>query len=219
MKLTAIILARSGSKRLPGKNYKVRLTPDETLLQRSIRKALKITSEVYVSSDSAEVLIGAEEIGAVGVISPHHEDKSTSVDAVLFVIEKMKIEGTVLLMQLSSPFVEISEIERAIEEYSGQPIFAVKESLQVNWAWRENSPIFPEFAGVRSQDLPPAFIPCGAFYLIEAEKLRVSKDFFAGARPFVIPKEQAFDIDTPFDLEIARAIYKLSQGSKNQEKE
>ena len=118
----------------------------------------------------------------------------------------MKIKGTILLMQLSSPFVKISEIERALEEYIGQPIFAAKRSHQVNWAWRETSPIFPEFQSVRSQDLPLAFLPCGAFYIVEAEKLRVSRDFFAGARPFEIPEEQGLDIDTPLDLEIARAI-------------
>ena len=61
--------------------------------------------------------------------------------------------------------------------------------------------------GTRSQDLPPAYVVNGSFYLISPAELRVSRAFVgAKAQPLLIesPKE-ALDIDTEWDWTVAAA--------------
>ena len=199
-----IILARSGSKRIPKKNYLVELTPGQSLLSLCIKKGLRISNKVTVSSDSELVLKLAKDEGAKTILSPYHNDDSTSVDAVLFWAQERGTTGPILLLQLTSPLVEVEEIERAIDEFDGQPIFAASEMKRGFQIWNLNHALFPEFQGVRSQDLPTAFLPCGAFYITTERVLEERKSFMDGARPFGIAEERAIDIDTPEDLEFAR---------------
>ena len=69
---------------------------------------------------------------------------------------------------------------------------------------------FMEIPGLetRSQDLPPAYVVNGSFYLIAPAQLRVHRAFTgAGAVPLVIETPQeALDIDTPWDLRMAELI-------------
>jgi len=61
---------------------------------------------------------------------------------------------------------------------------------------------------VRSQDLSPAFVVNGSFYLISPAELRACKSFVGiKAIPLLIesPKE-ALDIDTEWDFKIAELI-------------
>ena len=62
----------------------------------------------------------------------------------------------------------------------------------------------------QSQDLPPAYVVNGNFYLISPDDLRRNKSFF-GARtiPLIADSEQeALDIDSEMDFTFAEFIYK-----------
>lgn len=202
--MNVIILARSGSKRIPKKNYLIELTPGQSLLSICVKKGLEISPEVTVSSDSDLVLKLAGNEGAKTIKSPHHEDTSSSVDAVLFWIKQKNITGTILLLQLTSPLVTAEDIREAVEKFNGNPIFAAKEMRRGFQIWDEKKPLFPEYQGVQGQNLPPAYLPCGAFYITTVEKLKKTKSFMAGATPYGIPEERSVDIDIQEDLEFAR---------------
>ena len=64
---------------------------------------------------------------------------------------------------------------------------------------------------MRSQDLPPAYIVNGAFYLISPEKLRKQRIFFTeDALPLIITSpEESMDIDTEWDWKLTEAIIRL----------
>lgn len=66
MRFASLILAKSTSSRLPGKN-----TLDfngEPMFMTNVRKCLGLFDDVYVSSDSFEILRRAERAGAKGII-------------------------------------------------------------------------------------------------------------------------------------------------------
>ncbi len=65
--------------------------------------------------------------------------------------------------------------------------------------------------GLRSQDLPPAYVLNGAFYLAEPEDLRRRRSFYGeGMLPFIMSEpEESLDIDTEWDWRIAEAIFAI----------
>lgn len=65
MQIFALILAKSKSKRLPGKN----LLPfkGEPMFLMNVKKCLRIFDKVFVSSDSEWILDMAEREGAIGI--------------------------------------------------------------------------------------------------------------------------------------------------------
>lgn len=205
-----IILARSGSKRIPGKNFSLELYPGKTLLELALEKAKRLSSQVFLSTDKEHIAEIAEREGVKARLSPYHTDKSSSVDAVLYLAEKESLEENVVLLQVTSPLVTAKDIKKAMDAYIGRPLFAAREAKEVSWAWTACNPLFPKWQGVRSQDLPPVFLPCGAFYICSVDHLREHKSFMFGAFPIRVPKERAIDIDTLFDLEYAKWLLQLS---------
>lgn len=204
--LSVVILARSGSKRLPGKNYSIELYPGKTLLALAIEKGVQF-GEVIVSSDVKKVTQLAEKEGAHTIISPHHADTSTSVDAVLYACEHFALTGDLLLLQVTSPLVDVGEIRHGLSVFAEQkrPVFAAKETYEPFWAWTSEAPLFPDCQGVRSQNLPRCYVPCGAFFFTTVNWLFEYRSFFApGAVPVAVPRELAIDIDTIEDLELAK---------------
>ena len=67
---------------------------------------------------------------------------------------------------------------------------------------------------LRSQDLPPAYVDNGAFYLIAPEDLRKLRLFSSeDMLPLVIDEpEESIDIDTEWDWKMAEAVLR-SYGS------
>lgn len=71
-------------------------------------------------------------------------------------------------------------------------------------------PLFPEAMTQRSQDLPPAFMPSGAIWLARVRDLLAARTFYGpGHRYRPMDWLAGFDIDTPEDLAIARALASL----------
>ena len=100
MKILAIVPARSGSKRLPGKNIKI--LGDKPLIAWTIECAKKVPDicNVIVSTDSIEIADVAKQYGAiVPFIRPIElsTDTAASVDVMLHALgEYEKKEGFVL---------------------------------------------------------------------------------------------------------------------------
>ena len=63
---------------------------------------------------------------------------------------------------------------------------------------------------LRSQDLPPAYVTNGAFYLIAPKNLIRNKSFYKGdIVPLIMKNEiESIDIDTQWDWEIAELLCK-----------
>ena len=221
MRILALITARGGSKRLPGKN--IRLLGGKPLVVWPIDVAKDIPEicDILASTDDPAIAIVCKEAGAyVPWLRPAElaTDTASSVDVALHALDWYEAENGVvdglLLLQPTSPFRTQATVRRGIDLFSKhgrQPVLGVSPThAHPMWTLKmEGKYLVPFIAdhglGMRSQDLPPAYVVSGSFYLISPADLRESRSFSgAKAIPLLIESPQeALDIDTELDFEMA----------------
>jgi len=224
VKILALIPARGGSKRLPGKN--IRILQGKPLILWSIEVAKEIPEicDILVSTDDPAISTICKKAGAlVPWLRPAAlaTDDASSVDVAIHALdwyesEKGAIDG-VMLLQPTSPFRTNQTVCKGVALFKKNKNHSVLGVSPCNdhpmWAFKiENNdlvPFMPESALLkRSQDLPVAYVVNGCFYLSSPEMLRTNRTFMErGATPLLIesPKE-SFDIDTEWDFTLAESI-------------
>jgi len=218
----ALIPARGGSRRLPGKN--LRPLAGLPLIGWSIRSARELAEvdEVLVSTDDGAIADAARSLGAeVPWLRPPElaSDTASSNDVVLHALDACRDAGRdhgyVLLLQPTSPFRDAALLREALAlcaQHGGAPVVGVAPARS-HPAWCFTvadgvlAPLQPEGLRQRSQDLPPAYEVCGNLYVIGSDAFRRTRSFFADARPLVIEDRRlAIDIDDAFDWRVAEAF-------------
>jgi CMP-N,N'-diacetyllegionaminic acid synthase len=226
MKILALITARGGSKRVPGKN--IRRLGGKPLIDWSIDivKDIPEICDVLVTTDDPEIADTARDAGAsVPWLRPAElaTDTATSVDVSLHALnwyesENEKVDG-LLLLQPTSPFRTRATIQRGIALYKDHhqcPVLGVSPAKShPMWCYSLDGATMRSFIEnkgehLRSQDLPPAYVVNGAFYLIAPKDLRVNHSFYGGnMTPLVIGEPgESLDIDTELDWMIAETVMK-----------
>ena len=228
MRILALIPARGGSKRLPGKN--IRMLGDKPLIVWSIDAAKGIPEicDILVSTDSPEI---AEICKKSGVLVPWLRpaelatDTASSVDVAIHALDWYEAEhGTVdgiLLLQPTSPFRSQKTIRKGImlfAKHELKPVVGVSPThAHPMWTLKVGGdylvPYMKEHAlETRSQDLPPAYVVNGSFYLISPKELHTLKSFFGSKTvPLLIESPQeALDIDTEWDFKIAGKVVSIT---------
>jgi CMP-N,N'-diacetyllegionaminic acid synthase len=224
MKILAVIPARGGSKRLPGKN--IRMLGGKPLIVWSIEASMGIPdiSDVLVSTDDTAIAsISREAGGLVPWLRPVQlaTDLASSVDVVIHALDwyenKNGVVDGVLLLQPTSPFRTKESICKGIELFRSNHRHSVigvsPAPSHPMWTLKTVNgylaPFLPEHGlDIRSQDLPQAYIVNGSFYLSSPENLRMHRTFTAmESVPLVTARpEESLDIDTPWDFRIAEFI-------------
>lgn len=230
MKILVLIAARGGSKRLPGKN--IRSLGGKPLIAWSIGVAKDIPEicDILVSTDDPAIAAVCTEAGAnVPWLRPAElaTDTAGSVDVALHALnwyeaEKGSVDG-ILLLQPTSPFRTKETVLKGIELFRahGQPVLGISPiHAHPMWTLKMEGEYLVPFMqedgfGTRSQDLPPAFVVNGSFYLIAPEELRARKAFVGiKTLPLLIESPQeALDIDTEWDFRMAEAILSMSESN------
>jgi N-acylneuraminate cytidylyltransferase len=226
MRILALIAARGGSKRVPGKNS--RLLGGKPLIAWSIdaSKGIPEICDILVSTDSDEIAQIARNSGAkVPWLRPAElaTDTASSVDVCLHALkwyedENGKVDG-VMLLQPTSPFRSRDSILRGLDLFRSnhsRPVIGVSTAeSHPMWCFKiEEGTMRPFVDGgglsLRSQDLPLVYVVNGAFYLITPDDLRELKSFTSeNMFPLVIDNpEENLDIDTEWDWKLAEAIFK-----------
>jgi N-acylneuraminate cytidylyltransferase len=224
MKILALICARGGSQRLPGKN--IRMLGGRPLIVWSIEVAKNIPEicDVLVSTDDSSIAAVSIEAGAyVPWLRPAEMATATasSVEVALHAVdwyeaEKELVDG-ILLLQPTSPFRSELTMKRGIRMFSESGYQTVLGVSPVDahpmWMFKQsNGYLIPFMDGkgmeMRSQDLDPLYLVNGSFYLTTPSSLREFKSLAGGkVTPLVIDSEQeALDIDTEWDWSIAEMI-------------
>ncbi|MDX8254957.1 acylneuraminate cytidylyltransferase family protein [Acinetobacter pittii] len=225
-RVTALIPARGGSKRLPRKN--VKLLGDKPLIVWSIEaaKASKYIDRVVVSTDDEEIKQVSEHYGAdVPFLRPEYlsNDHSSSFDVVKHAIGFLQLDQTnelIVLLQPTSPLRLVSELDTALEFFiakNAKGVVSVSEA-EHSPMWSNTLPengcmadfIRPEVQDKRSQDLPKFFRLNGSIYIYETlNLLEQGKIFFnESVYGFETSSETSVDIDTALDFLIAETIMK-----------
>lgn len=221
----AIIPARGGSKRLPGKN----LMPlqGKPLISWTIEAATQtgIFGTICVSTDSEQIRTVALAAGASVPFARPLElssDNATSVDVVVHALEFYSKRGTQFetfcLLQPTSPLRSAEDIAGAYELYSrahAESVTAVTEvdhsPLWANTLGPDRSMVGflrAEVVGLRSQELPTYYRVNGAIYFCRAVEFMSRRTFISasGSFAYIMPRERSIDIDTELDFEVAQAL-------------
>ncbi len=221
MRILALITGRGGSKRLLGKN--IRLLGAKPLIAWSIdvAKGIPDICDILVSTDDAAIAKICKAEGAyVPWLRPAElaTDTANSVDVALHALnwyeaKKGQVDG-ILLLQPTSPFRSQTTVKRGIALFSQHdylPVLGVSPThAHPMWTLKMEGDYLVPFMQnhglkTRSQDLPPAYVVNGSFYLITPAELRACRDFVGSKTiPLLIESPQeALDIDSEFDFKMA----------------
>lgn len=218
----ALIPARAGSQRIPGKN--VRELAGHPLIAYSIAASQlsDVFDAVVVSTDSAEIAAVAESYGAeVPGLRPVEMASTTSPDIewVRHLIGALDAEGRSFdvfsLLRPTSPFRGADTIRRAFEQLTA--LGGRADSLRAVRPCREHPgkmwvvdgdlmrPLLDQPAGVpyhsrQYQSLPPVYVQDSSLEMAWMRAIRTD-DSIAGTRvaPFFTEGVEGFSLDYPED--------------------
>ena len=224
MRILALIPARGGSQRLPGKN--IRMLGGRPLIVWSVDIAKKTPEicDVLVSTDDSSIADVAISAGAiVPWLRPAEIATSTasSIDVALHALnwyeaENGSVDG-ILLLQPTSPFrseLTMKNGIRLFEESEYQTVLGVSPvNEHPMWILKQSGSYLVPFLdgkglGTQSQDLAPLYLVNGSFYLTTPNSLRAFRSFTGDkVLPLIVEsKKEALDIDTDWDWSIAEMI-------------
>lgn len=231
--MLVVVPARSGSKRVPGKNG--RLLGGKPLICWTIEAALKAQlRRIVVSTDDkhlAEFALGCGAEVPFLRCPLNASDEASVIDVVLEVldhfVEKGKHFDSVLLLQPTSPFRTAETIRAAIDIFDGKDsVISVSPArAHPSWCKRVKEGLLYSFDDTfdptkRSQDLSTVYELNGSVYLASVQTLRESRSFYsADPKAIIIESEvESLDIDTPFDWIVAEAIVNSSDQAQSKER-
>lgn len=215
-----VILARGGSKGVPGKN--LRPVGGVSLIGRAVRAGCQAPSvtDTYVSTDDAAIAAEAALHGA-GIIDRPAElagDTATSESGWLHALQVIRQThprvARMVFLQCTSPFTTGADIEAciaAMDARGADCALSVIEDHSFLWGYDE--------AGFgrginhdetqqrqRRQDLPPSFRESGAIYVVDAEAFERTGQRFCGTVAVCPVDHPPLEIDTLQDFALCSMI-------------
>jgi len=229
MKHIAIILARGGSKRLPGKN--ILDFHGKPMLAWTIEAALQSAQyrHVLVSTDDSEIAAIARSCGAqVPFLRDSAADDITpSSEATLAALGQAEQHwgeqfDVVSQLMANCPLRDAEDITAAVQNFINQSAESQICSFRFGWMnpwWaakldEQGRPdyLFPEARVARSQDLPPLYCPSGAIWVARVPAFKSAKSFYSPKHIFhSLSWISALDIDDAEDLEMAKACFLIKK--------
>lgn len=228
MSVVAIVPARSGSKRLPGKNIKelgglplVCWTLKACLESKSIDKVVFSTDSMDYWDIAKKVFPDNEKLVLSLRTESEAGDKVKIFDYIKENANTLFSDGDVMVLTLPTmPFRSASDIDQAFNLYTqeSKAVFSASEydfhvsfafNLDEAGAWLPLSPSSPMLTGnTRSQDQKAAYHPNGAIYIREVKDFENDdlKTFYQGAYPYIMNKSTSVDIDEESDFLLAECM-------------
>jgi pseudaminic acid cytidylyltransferase len=230
MRNIAIIPARGGSKRIPGKNIKhFKGLP---IISYSIKVAIesKLFDYVMVSTDDDEIAMIAKSYGAEVPFfrsQKNADDFATTSDVIDEVL--VELEGINMDFQFAcciyptAPLLNVKYLlngYQMINSREFKTVFPVCEySYPIQRALRISSNyasmFWPENETTRSQDFDQSYHDAGQFYWLEIASFKINKKMLTNQSGVIILDEyEVQDIDNEVDWKIAELKYEYLQGIK-----
>jgi len=229
VKTLGVVLARGGSKRVPGKN--LRQVGGRTLLERTLEAAQACDlTDVVVSSDDPLILSHVTEISDDIILhlrtKENSSDTATSQKAILEVLKDKNIQkpdyDAVVLLQPTSPFRRPETISRMIEQFVSQSLDSMVAVGVLNHKYVPTS-IYSINDLVHEEGCSDLYIlrdnstnetasstkylyrNGSSCYITKFEKIA---EYILGGRTglFLTDEIESVDIDTEFDLMIAEGL-------------
>lgn len=210
-KTVAIIPARAGSKRLPGKNYKALF--GSPLIEHSINYAKEnehLIDDIIVTTDDNKIKEIALKNNVKVVNRPKSlsGDNATTVSALKHVIENIDTEyDNIVLLQPTNPLRPKELLSKAFEVFDEKydSLFTVSQCHQkLGKIINEKYVPYNYKMGQRSQDMDPLYFENGLLYIIKREVVLSNKIMGDNCKPFIVDHfYSGIDIDTEDDFKLA----------------
>ncbi len=219
MRVGAVILARGGSKGVPGKN--VARVGGIPLIARAVRaaRAARSVDAVLVSTDGAEIAEAARAAGAEVIDRPAElaVDTASSEAALLHALGVLRAEGrpldVVVFIQPTSPFILAADIDAAVGRVvagEADVAFAAFETYAFLWettAGGATGVNHDHSFRPRRQDRRPHYQETGAFYVMRTDGFEEAGfRFFGRVVVQEVSEDWAIEIDTVAELERSRVL-------------
>lgn len=220
LKTVAIILARGGSKGVPGKN--LRKVGGVSLVGRSVRAARSATlvDAVFVSTDDAAIAAEALSHGAEVIERPAalSDDTASSEAGWLHALDVIAADAPQLselvFLQCTSPFTTGQDIDGCLAAMRAQKAacaLSVIEDHSFLWGLDENGFAIglnhaEQEQRKRRQDLPPQYCENGAIYAVQVGAFRTVGRRFCGAVALHVVDHPPVEIDSLADLTLCAQI-------------
>lgn len=217
MRVLAVIPAKAYSTRFGGcKNLEE--WRGKTLLAHAIASAVDC-ARTLVITDSSEVQEEASRYGSE-VATVTIEPTSTVLDTLKRNLSDRFLEGVdaIALLLPTCPRRTRVHVTQALTILREQECEGVVSICKTEWPaslachLEENGALRPAprflFGDTRGQDQPPSFRPNGGIYLRYVSAWLRNPNFFAGVIwPYLMPRADSYDVDTPADLDRLRRDY------------
>lgn len=227
-KVLALIPARAGSKRVPGKNR--RLLGGVPLIEHTVRCALDSPAidRVLISTDDTELIAYYREKGEsalVPFVRPEDlaNDTATTFDVILHGLDWLRESGegqfdVLALLQPTNPFrskihfaeaVDLLMARAANAVYSVCPLAHPIEWCNTLPEDRSMDNFIDPAIFKRSQDYKPHYTLNGAITLIDIAKMRKAGGLYLreGTVAYIMDRLSSLDIDVEEDFMLAEVLF------------
>ena len=225
-RILGLIPAKGASQRLPRKNLSE--LGGRTLLEWAVEATNQsnLCSKVIISTEDEEVARLARGLGLdVPFLRPTALalDPASVVDVALHTLEELdsvdETYDTIIIVLPTCPFRSSADIQGAYDLFQAQQrpcVMSVSEFTHTPYAGfrcdqaARLTPLFPQYIGKKSQEMPCAYRPNGAVHVLDVDRFRTERSyFFEPLVGYVMPQERSIDIDSELDLIIARSLLSL----------
>ncbi len=219
----AIITARGGSKRIPGKNIKFFLGKPIIAYSIEAARSSNLFDEIMVSTDDEKIAEIARSYGASVPFlrsSVSSDDFATTAQVLQEVLEAYKGLGKeysyACCIYPTAPFIDaqiLSQAHTLLMEKGLDSVFPIQRfsfPIQRALIFKENKLTWlqPENALKRSQDLEVTYHDTGQFYFFNVPAFLASGALLtANSSGIEIDEMAAHDIDTEEDWKVAEFKY------------
>ena len=225
MNILGIVPARKGSKRVPGKNFK--LLAGKPLVTHTFNTALqskKITRLITSTDDEKIMELAAKHQIEVPFIRPLEfaNDRATDFDWIKHAVNHLRKQNWhadyVVILRPTQPLRDVADIDKAIDLIIKKDFDSVRSLTKVKnhpfWMKKltEEGTAIPFLQlgkseeNLRSQDLPLLYSLNGIVDVINVRNLD-SQSLYGSTMGYILINEQmAIDLDTLQDFELAEIM-------------
>lgn len=219
MEITAVVVARKGSRRVLNKN--LRKLGDESLVSHKILQLKKCQTldRIVIGSNDQDILDQARELDVEFVHRPEEfcDEKSKTPNDMIENMCSLIETDVVVWAHCTNPFIQPDTYDLSVKTYlmklnegydSLLSVVKMKEHL-----WNSNktplnyNPYSPEH--VLSKDLEPYYRQTGGIF-IQSHRQMMKNRYFFGKTPFLFEMREieSMDINTEEDIHVAQLLIK-----------
>jgi N-acylneuraminate cytidylyltransferase len=220
-RVLAVVMARGGSKGLPGKNLLPLAGRPVVAWSVLAARSARLVDRTILSTDDPAIAAAGREAGAeVPFLRPRElaTDDASIHDGLIHALDQAgRGFDYVVLLQAASPLRTGDDIDGVIGTCiarAAPACLSVAPIEKVYWTFtlRTDGRLEPllgaEWQARRRQDLPQAYAPNGAVYVARIDWYRQHRIFLTPeTAAHVMPSERSFDLDTTMDMKIISALF------------